>query len=278
METKYIFLDVDGTLINYEAELPRSAVEAIKKVQDNGHKILPLTGRSKAQMIDYILDIGFNGYIGGNGAYIEYEGTVVSHQTLTATEEKEIINWLHENNLEFYLESNSGLYASENFKERGRDPLLEASGSKGKPNENELTVASFLPDLIYEADLYREDIVKISFVLNTYEDYITAKEKFPHLKVSTWGGAEQSPLFGDIGIQDTTKATAVEMFLEKVGAHRKNTFAFGDAEIDNSMIEYCEVGVAMGNAEPGTKAIADYVTDTVDNDGLMKAFEHFGLI
>ena len=73
MNTKYIFLDVDGTLINYDAKLPDSAVEAIKKAQANGHKVLPLTGRSKAEMYDYILDIGFDGYIGGNGSYIEFE-------------------------------------------------------------------------------------------------------------------------------------------------------------------------------------------------------------
>ncbi len=77
MNTKYIFLDVDGTLINYNGNLPESAIEAIKAAQANGHRVLPLTGRSKAEMYDYILDVGFDGYIGGNGAYIEYEDEVI---------------------------------------------------------------------------------------------------------------------------------------------------------------------------------------------------------
>lgn len=278
MDTKYIFLDVDGTLVNYNNELPGSAVEAIKKAQENDHKILPLTGRSKAEMYDYILDIGFDGYIGGNGSYIEYEGEVLLHKTLTLAEETEIVDWLQERGLEFYLESNSGLYGSENFKDRGQQPVKEYVSSKGEEAVDDLTVTDVFPDMLFGKHLYRDDIAKISFILDSYEDYEAAKEKFPHLKVGTWGGAGSKAIFGDVGIQDITKASAVEMFLERTKADRVDTFAFGDAKIDHSMMEYCEVGVALGSGSEETKAIADYVTDTVDNDGLKKAFEHFGLI
>ncbi len=278
LETKYIFLDVDGTLVNYRNELPDSAVAAIKKAQENGHKVLPLTGRSKAEMYDYILNIGFDGYIGGNGSYIEYEDEVVLHKNLAREEVIEIVDWLRDRDLEFYLESHSGLYGSENFKERGQQPVRDYVRTKGQENTETITVDDIFPEMIYGEDLYRDDIAKISFILDSYEDYQAALEKFPHLKVGTWGGAEEKALFGDVGIQDITKAKAIEMFLEKIEAERENTIAFGDAEIDHSMLEYCAVGVAMGNGAEATKAIADYVTDTVDNDGLQKAFAHFDLI
>jgi len=278
MNTNYIFLDVDGTLVNYSNELPESAVEAIKKAQQNGHKILPLTGRSKAEMYDYILDIGFDGYIGGNGSYIEYEDEVLLHKTLTLEETTAIVDWLEERGLEFYLESNSGLYASENFKEAGKQPVRDYVSAKGEEDISDMTVDDVFPEMLYGENLYRDDIAKISFILDNPEDYEQAKEKFSELKVGTWGGAGEKAIFGDVGIQDITKATAVEMFLEKVRATRENTLAFGDAEIDHSMMKYCEVGVAMGSGSEETKTIADYVTDTVDNDGLKKAFEHFNLI
>lgn len=191
MTTKYIFLDVDGTLVNYNNELPGSAVEAIKKAQKNGHKILPLTGRSKAEMYDYILDIGFDGYIGGNGAYIEYEDDVISHKTLSLAEVTEIVNWLQARSLEFYLESNSGLYGSENFKERGKQPIKDYASTKGEADVSQFTVEDAFPDMIYGADLYRNDIAKISFILDSYEDFEAAKEMFPNLKVGTWGGLVQ---------------------------------------------------------------------------------------
>ena len=54
--------------------------------------------------------------------------------------------------------------------------------------------------------------------------------------------------------------------------------AFGDGENDMDMLRFAGVGVAMGNACDAVKAAADYVTDTVDNDGIEKALRHFGLI
>jgi hydroxymethylpyrimidine pyrophosphatase-like HAD family hydrolase len=56
------------------------------------------------------------------------------------------------------------------------------------------------------------------------------------------------------------------------------TMAFGDGGNDITMLKYVALGVAMGNANPEVKAIADYVTDDVDNDGILKALKHFGII
>jgi len=58
----------------------------------------------------------------------------------------------------------------------------------------------------------------------------------------------------------------------------KHPIAFGDANVDIPMLEYCTTGVAMGNGGTDIKEIADYVTNGVMNDGLYNAFKHFGLI
>ena len=44
------------------------------------------------------------------------------------------------------------------------------------------------------------------------------------------------------------------------------------------MLDYCQIGVAMGNGGEEIKAMADMITDSVENDGLAKAFEKLGLI
>ena len=54
--------------------------------------------------------------------------------------------------------------------------------------------------------------------------------------------------------------------------------AFGDGDNDISMIRYCKVGVAMGNASPDVKAAADYVTTDVTDHGIINALRHFGII
>lgn len=68
--SKVIFLDVDGTLWNYEGVIPESAKQAIKQARKNGHKVYICTGRSRAEVYQEIWDIGLDGMIGGNGSYV----------------------------------------------------------------------------------------------------------------------------------------------------------------------------------------------------------------
>ena len=70
----------------------------------------------------------------------------------------------------------------------------------------------------------------------------------------------------------------MEALLEYLGASRQDTIAFGDAKIDIPMLEYCAVGVAMGSGGPEIRAMADMVTDGVNEDGLLHAFKKLELI
>ncbi len=275
---KIILIDVDGTLLDYENKLPESAKMAIRQARQNGHKVYICTGRSKAEVYDYIWDIGLDGMIGGNGSYVEDNGEVIMHQLITAEQCKHVVDWLHDRHLEFYLESNSGLYASENF-EVVADPVIKVyCQRKGKENTDQLTVRDVFPEMIYGGELYRDDVNKISFVLSSYQDHLDSITEFPDLKPGTWGGKGEIALFGDLGVKDITKAHAIDVLLKHLGAKKEDTFAFGDAKVDIPMLEYCEVGVAMGSGGDEIKAMADYVTDDVDKDGLYNGFVHFGLI
>lgn len=275
---KIILIDVDGTLLDYENKLPESAKMAIRQARQNGHKVYICTGRSKAEVYDYIWDIGLDGMIGGNGSYVEDNGEVIMHQLITAEQCKHVVDWLHDRHLEFYLESNSGLYASENFGVVA-DPVIKVyCQRKGKENTDQLTVRDVFPEMIYGGELYRDDVNKISFVLSSYQDHLDSITEFPDLKPGTWGGKGEIALFGDLGVKDITKAHAIDVLLKHLGAKKEDTFAFGDAKVDIPMLEYCEVGVAMGSGGDEIKAMADYVTDDVEKDGLYNAFVHFGLI
>lgn len=81
MKRKIVFLDVDGTLIDYEAKCPDSAKEAVRKAREAGHKVYICTGCSKAEILQRDLP-ALDGMIGGNGAYVEDDGQVVMHQGL----------------------------------------------------------------------------------------------------------------------------------------------------------------------------------------------------
>ena len=132
MSRKIIFLDVDGTLVDYDNRIPESAIQAIRQARENGHLIYVCTGRSKAEMPQEIWDIGLDGMIGGNGSYVEHEGQVIMHQLIPLEVEKRVVDWLHERGLEFYLESNNSLFASEHFRDAARPVMKLYAKKKGK--------------------------------------------------------------------------------------------------------------------------------------------------
>ena len=276
--SKIVFIDVDGTLVDYDNLLPSSAVEAIRKARANDHKVYISTGRSRAEVYQEIWDIGLDGMIGGNGSYVEDNGQVVMHQLLTAEQSRRIVDWLHERKLEFYLESNNGLFASENFETRGEPVMQEYSARKGQDNAAKMTVRKAFPEMIFGEELYRDDLNKVSFILESYDDFLAAKESFPDLQAGTWGGVGETALFGDLGVRGINKAHAIDELLKHIGGRIEDTIAFGDAKIDIPMFEYCAVGVAMGNGGEEIKAKADFVTDAVADDGLAHAFQRLGLI
>ncbi|HEM5160717.1 TPA: HAD family hydrolase [Streptococcus suis] len=277
---KIIFLDVDGTLVDYHNRIPESAIRAIRQARENGHLVYVCTGRSRAEMQPELWEIGLDGMIGGNGSYVEHQGQVIMHQLLSAEDSRAIVDWLHERGLEFYLESNNGLFASENFRERARETLRIYSMNKGKTAEEVATqeVEDVMHGMIFDGQLYRNDLNKVSFVLDSYQNHLDSKQAFPQLVANTWGGRGESALFGDLGVKDIDKAHAISVLLDHLGASQADTIAFGDAKIDISMLDYCAVGVAMGNGGAEILAMADMITDDVEEDGLYNAFEKLGLL
>ena len=275
---KILLIDIDGTLVDYENRLPASAVEAIRRARANGHRVYLCSGRSKAENKQEIWDIGIDGYIGGNGSYVESDGAVVMHQLITADQCRRIVDWLSARGLEFYLESNNGLFASPTFKDVAVQVMAEYSRRKGREASTDIDYRQAFPGMIWEGELYRSDLNKISYVLHRYQDHLDARAAFPEMQHGTWGGAGETALFGDMGVKDITKAHAVETLLAHLGAQKADTIAFGDAKVDIPMFEACALGVAMGSGGEEIKAAADYVTTDVDKDGLYNAFVHLGLI
>lgn len=273
-----IFLDVDGTLVDYEGRIPDTAIEAIRRARAVGHRVYLSTGRSRAEVYDDLWDIGLDGLIGANGGYVEDAGEVVLHQHLTAEQCRRVVDWLHERGLEFYLESNAGLFASENFEAAGEPVMRRYVAGKGDPHAATVTVREAFPEMIFGGELYRDDVNKVSYILGSPADHHDATVAFPELKPGTWGGRGAEALFGDLGVAGITKAHAVDALLTHLQADRSSTIAFGDAAVDIPMLEYCAVAVAMGNSSPDVLAVADLVTSDVSDDGLLRAFERLGLL
>jgi len=97
-------------------------------------------------------------------------------------------------------------------------------------------------------------------------------QRFPDLNVTT-------SLVNNIEINsgDAHKGAALLELCRQLGIDPAATMAFGDGLNDITMLQTAAVGVAMGNAAQQVKDVADFITDTNDNDGVAKAVQNFCL-
>lgn len=86
------------------------------------------------------------------------------------------------------------------------------------------------------------------------------------------------PAFTDITSSDADKSNGLARMAEFLGLDISETMAFGDGGNDISIIRKAGVGIAMGNAGDNVKAAADYITTSVDDDGIRNALRHYRII
>ena len=279
MSKKVVFLDVDGTLVNDNGVVPESAKIAVRKAKENGHYIFLCTGRSKAELYDDIMEIGFDGVIGAAGGYIEVNNEMILHKKVSREDVEHLVRYFDENNIDFYLESNGGLFASKNCKKTWKRLVFEGVDKESEQyKELEKGIGQFIEALIEGENLIRDDINKVSF-LDSETSIEVIKEEFKdkfnviHCTVPMFG--ENS---GELSVPGVHKALAIEYLLEHLGLSKEVTFAYGDGINDMEMLQYVNCGIAMGNAKEALKEIACDITGTHDEDGIYNSFKKYGLI
>ncbi|MBF2628672.1 Cof-type HAD-IIB family hydrolase [Listeria marthii] len=281
MMKKIVFVDVDGTLVSDDGLVPESARTAIIQARNNGHRVYLCTGRSKPELYETILSIGFDGIIGAGGGYIEVDNEIIYHKKVANEDVVHMVDFFMEKELDFYLESNGGLFASPKLEAR-LDKLVYGD-VENDPIAREKKVNNphpFVQGLTYgETNLYRTDVNKACFLENKAVPFEEIKKEFSgkfevmHCTVPIFGDDS-----GELMVPDIHKATAIEFLLQHIGGDKKATIGIGDGMNDAEMLVYCETGIAMGNAKEELKQLADDVTKSVDEDGLFASFQKHGLI
>ena len=98
-------------------------------------------------------------------------------------------------------------------------------------------------------------------------------ERLPRCRSTRW-----NPYFMDVVPEGGSKSVGIDAICRSYGIAPDETMAFGDGQNDIEMLRHAGIGVAMGNAAEEVQAAADYVTASVDEDGVGRALRHFGLI
>lgn len=274
METKYIFLDVDGTLVNFRGEIPDSAVYAIKKAQANGHKIMLATGRQKSQIHKFLFEkIDFDGMVASSGAYIEYDGKVIFESRPSREKLCQMIDFFDKYKIPYFLQSTDKLIALRWC----YDQIYAHFESEGA---GKATLDSVFGNTeVVEDPRMLECVEKAAYYYSPLSiDEVRAELGDYYYIVSYSLGRGQSLYHGEITFDGVNKANGIERFMEMAGAPMENSIAFGDSGNDLDMIKTAGIGVCMGNGSEDVKAVADIVTTDVTDDGIYNAFVKLGLI
>nr|WP_263326995.1 Cof-type HAD-IIB family hydrolase [Neobacillus sp. Marseille-Q6967] len=276
---KIIFMDVDGTLVNDNGVIPESAKLAVRKARKNGHLVFICTGRSKAELFPEILEVGFDGIIGAAGGYIEVGSEVLLHEVVKKEDVQQVVEYFNQHSIDFYLESNGGLFASKNCKKHIRTIIEKLLIEKPEAKEEvKKGIQPFHDSLIEGEDLIREDINKISFLGSDVPIEIISEKFASKFTVIS----STVPIFGknsgELSVPGIHKATAIEKLLEYLKLDKEDTFAYGDGLNDLEMLEFVQHGIAMGNAKEAVRKAADDITDIHNEDGIYNSFKKYVLI
>lgn len=262
MIRKMIFFDIDGTILSHRTyQISDSTRNAIKKAQEKGHLAFINTGRTLAEIDKSIIDIGFDGYVCGCGTYISYQEEVLLHQTIQPELIRDLIRDLHCYRLEAVFEGTSAIYYD---KQVTSDLFRNVWYSQAE--ELGLTVKTW-----EDPDISFDKFCIIPLPEGSYSDFY---EKYKaHFEFIDRGNN-----FYEIVPLGFSKATGIRFLEQYLNLSHDNTYALGDSSNDLSMLNYVKHSIAMANSSQDILAMASYITEDVDKDGVSQALKHFSII
>lgn len=269
-DSAVLFFDVDGTLTSFDPDdmtdkdfsavrPSQTVVEAFHRLRDTGHKAFICTGRPLWLIADSLRALDPAGVVAMAGATLEIEGRVVHEDCFDEDVVEELARRIAVAGGEALFETNGATYSLEPVGVE-QSFLLGADVVHGVDQmcvDGRLRVGKVCLNAPNLARVANDD----GFIERNFE-------------LCNTGGQNR-----ELSPKGIDKGVGVARALEYLGrAGNARTFGFGDSGNDLGMLSAVETAVAMGNAMPEVKAVADYVTDDVAHDGTVTAMRHFGLI
>ena len=261
MKQKILFFDIDGTLIDEETDVvPESAKKALAAAKEKGHLLFICSGRCLAIIPQNVVELGFDGLIGGCGTYIEMEGKEVYHHTLPMELQKEIIKDLEKYHIDGVLEGKD----CSAFR---RDYWMPKVVSIFTENGSFTARTQCYWDEEFSFD-------KMALWFDESSDMAAFRKKYE----TQFDFIERDPTFYEVVPKGISKATGIEKVCEMLLIDKEDTIGFGYSANDVSMLACVNTSVAMGSGNPILFDKVTLVTDGVMEDGIAHAIEKLGLL
>lgn len=260
--TRYaLFFDIDGTLVSFQThEIPPSTILALTQAKANGHRVFIATGRppiiiTNLGAIEHLID----GYVTTNGALCFVGSEIVACNAIPQEEARLVVD-----------DAVAKRYGLIVIGERDI-AVLDPKGDVDDIFRRQLAVQNLNQAKPVEEVFSQRMLQLTAFFDSDYERLMMAR--IPGCISGRW-----HPAFTDITARGADKGEGLLLMATREGIDPKYTMAFGDGGNDTSMIRAAGIGVAMGNAIEALKKEADYVTTSVDDDGILNALRAFAII
>ena len=263
---KLIAIDMDGTLLNSKKELLEETKQYFKNFHNkNTETLLVLcTGRPETGIRPYLKDLGYleeNHYIiSQNGASI-YESQTGKRVMDAFVDSTAIQKWIELGKKHGISVMGAGVDYYYSFDEDPTewmefDVKLVSGKLKRIPTKESLNI-----------DFYKILLMGDEEQLNEFETFIPQEWRDEFYVVRS------QKYLVEVLTKGVNKAFGLEKLAQKLNIEPSEIAAVGDAANDIEMLEYAGLAIAMGNASEEVKAIADIVTDTNENNGVIKAID-----
>lgn len=276
MNQKLIFLDIDGTLTEPGTNIPpASALEAIRRAQAKGHKVLLSSGRNYG-MLSPLLQYQFDGFIASAGGYIEWNGKVFYDCPMTAKEQSQALSALQGSGIYCTIESKHSTYTEEGVQDFLQENAKKSGNSELLRWRKQLeTNLGIQPMAKYQG----EPIYKIIFMTNDKEKLQKPMEALQNTFDFCIQDMDQYGIInGELINKKFNKGLAVKRLCTYLNIPLENTIAFGDSMNDLEMLQMAGLGICMGNGSETLKKLAGDICPSVSENGLYQAFEKHGLL
>lgn len=258
MKKPIVFFDVDGTLLHHQdRKIPESAKQAIHELQQKGISTVISTGRIPAYFSSIREELSIGSYISINGQFVVYEGQVIYDNPIALEHLEELT--------EEALSRNHAI------------AFCSSKGVGTKDMDHPHIVTSF-GELLMEyptvhSEYYKEHAIYQALLFCTEDEEHLYRERFPQFDFVRWHEVAL-----DVLPKGCSKAKGIQVMLDRLNIPTEQAYAFGDGRNDIEMLSLVGHGIAMGNAVPELKKVADYVTAPIGEDGIRKGLEAMGLI
>lgn len=251
---KAIFFDIDGTLREFGAQrIPDSTKEALRRAREAGILLFIATGRHKLEIEEENLleDLVFDGYVTLNGQYCYCDAGCVFDCPITGDEVRAVLDFLEEDPFPCLFMEADRMYIN-----MVNAVVVETQAGIGTRVPPVMDVKRAAEQRIYQ-------IVPYIGVDKERE----MKKRISGCEFIRWHDEHAV----DVIPKGGSKWAGMEAMASHFGFAMEEAAAVGDGENDVTMVKLAGFGVAMGNGKDSVKAVADYVTDSIETDGLSKA-------